>query len=152
MYIVIFIFHVFYSMFSPIRRFVPFDVLSHSAFFPFNIFPFDVSYYSTFCPIQQFFHSTLCPICHFLHSTFCPIRRFVFWRFVVQRFYFRRFLLRPFVSEPGQQIRMRIVLSTEVSCWCLGWTPWTPGRIDWLIDWLKKIFISFFHSIQLRII
>jgi hypothetical protein len=64
---------VFYSTFCPIRRFVSFDVLYHSAFFP-----FDVSYYSTFCPIRHFFHSMFCPIRHFFHLPFCPIWHFVF--------------------------------------------------------------------------
>jgi hypothetical protein len=67
----------YYLLFS-IRRFVLFDVLSHSAFFP-----FDVLSHSTFLTIRPFVQVDVFSIRCFVpfgvlsHSTFCPIRRFV---------------------------------------------------------------------------
>jgi hypothetical protein len=80
------IFYVFHSMFCPIWRFVPFNVLSHSAFFPFDIFSsrrfllFDLLSQSTFFPFDVLSSSA------FFCSTFSPIRRFVFRHFVLRLF------------------------------------------------------------------
>jgi hypothetical protein len=68
---------VFYSTFCPTQRFVSFNVLYHSAFFPFGVFPFNVSYYLTFCPIRRFFpvdvlsHVAFFPFNILSHSAFC---------------------------------------------------------------------------------
>jgi hypothetical protein len=80
-----------------IRRFVPFDILSHSM-----LFLFDILSHSTLCPIRPLLLSTLClfgVLSHstfclfdilshstFWHSAFCPIRCFVVRRFVHSAF------------------------------------------------------------------
>jgi hypothetical protein len=116
-----------HSTFCPIRRFVPFDILSHSL-----LFLFDNLSHSTFCPIQHFLRSIFCPfdvlshstfclfdiLSHstFWHSAFCLIRRFVVRRFVHSAFVtstFCRWTLHSFYSSPSQGQTSLLLYSTQ---------------------------------------
>jgi hypothetical protein len=62
--------------FSPIRHFVPFDVLSHTAYYPFDVFSsrcfilFDLLSQSTFFPFVVVSHSAFCPSTFFIVGVF----------------------------------------------------------------------------------
>jgi hypothetical protein len=103
-----------YSMFCPIRRFVPFDGLSHSTFFiiqhyvPFGLFFYFRRYvYSAFCHIQHFVLLTFCTIRHFVIRHFVPFDVFLF-----DNLYVRCLLLHTFVAEPLLVIRCLIFYAT----------------------------------------
>ncbi len=72
-----FFIQMFVDIFSTSRRFVPFDVLSHSAFFLFNVFSircfllFYVLSHSVFFPFDLLSHSAFFPFDVLSHSAFC---------------------------------------------------------------------------------
>jgi hypothetical protein len=91
--------HNLYStLYTILRHFVPFDILS-----------FDILSHSTFCPFDILYHLIFC------HSAFCPIRRSVVRRFVLSAFVTSTFCRWTVSSTPGWS------LATT------GWVSMTPG-------------------------
>jgi hypothetical protein len=112
-------FYYTYSTFCPIRRFVPFDVLSHSTVCPIQHFlSFDIMSHSAFFYFRRYVYSAFCHIQHFVLLTFCTIEHFVIQHFVpfdvfsFDDLYVRCLLLPNFVAEPLLVIRCLIFYAT----------------------------------------
>ncbi len=127
------------------QHFVPFDVLSHSAFITFDI---------TVCLFGILSHSAFCPIRHFVCSTFCIIRHFVIRHFVpfdVLSFdvlYFWRLLLRHFVGEPTHTDTniIHTMLNVVSAPICLRWVRLLPLYSLSLSEWERLQMTSYSNA------